>query len=180
LSKAAGDDWVTLAILTRVRGIRGELMADGLGSSPERYQRLEEVTLRSPGGQSQQVRVVEHVWDHNGRLIFKFAGIDDRTAAERLEGLEVCIPLRERPPVADGEYYLSDLVGCRVILQSDGSEVGVVQSWQDYGAGPILQVIGKGREEILIPFRQAICVRIDVAGKEIVVDPPQGLLGLNG
>jgi ribosomal 30S subunit maturation factor RimM len=37
----------------------------------------------------------------------------------------------------------------------------------------------KGREELYIPFIESICVDINLDKKEIVVDPPKGLLELN-
>jgi ribosomal 30S subunit maturation factor RimM len=33
--------------------------------------------------------------------------------------------------------------------------------------------------EVLIPLAEGICVAVDVPGKKIVVEPPEGLLDLN-
>jgi ribosomal 30S subunit maturation factor RimM len=40
-------------------------------------------------------------------------------------------------------------------------------------------VVSDGRGEILIPLAAPICVKIDPAGRQIVVDPPEGLIELN-
>lgn len=42
-----------------------------------------------------------------------------------------------------------------------------------------LLVIDSDGREILIPFVQGICVGIDLKKKEIVIDPPEGLLEIN-
>ena len=40
-------------------------------------------------------------------------------------------------------------------------------------------VVDKGGSEILIPFSKSICLDIDLDKKEIVIDPPEGLLELD-
>jgi len=42
-----------------------------------------------------------------------------------------------------------------------------------------LLVVGKGEEEIYVPFTESICVEINLENKEIIIDPPQGLLELD-
>ena len=173
-------DWVTLAVLIRARGVRGEIAADGLGSRPERYEKLERVVLRNEKDGLAPLDVeIERVWEHNGRLVFKFRGVDDRDRAEELEGREVCIPMAERPPADEDEYYLSDFIGCEVVHR-DGREIGEVTDWNDYGAGPLLQVRSATGSEILIPFIRAFWIEIDLERRKLVVDPPEGLLELNG
>ena len=45
-------------------------------------------------------------------------------------------------------------------------------------AGSRLVVRGRNGE-VLIPLAEGICVAVDVQGKRIVVEPPEGLLDLN-
>ena len=40
-------------------------------------------------------------------------------------------------------------------------------------------VIDRNGSEILIPFAKGICVGVDLRKKEIVIDPPEGLLEIN-
>ena len=63
---------------------------------------------------------------------------------------------------------------------AEGRPVGRVVGVQETG-GPALLVIAAaaGGREILVPLSEAICRRIDTAGKRIVIDPPDGLLDLN-
>jgi 16S rRNA processing protein RimM len=121
-----------------------------------------------------QVRPVEvdSAWEHKGRVILKFRGIDDMSSAEELRGMELRIPLEDRPPAPEEEFYHSDLIGCEVVDQS-GRSLGHVKGWREYGAAGLLEV--KGEKEFLVPFAKAICLVIDVARKRIVVDLPEGL-----
>jgi len=119
---------------------------------------------------------VENVWRHAGHVVFKFRGIDSMSDAEKLAGGDVEIPFEERAQLPEGEYFQTDLVGCAVVTR-DGKGIGIVDGWQEYG-GPQLLKVKAGDKEILVPFAKSICVEIDVPGRKIVVDLPEGLLDL--
>ena len=118
---------------------------------------------------------MEHVWFHGGMLIFKFAGIDSISEAEKLRGAEVRVPWSERAPLEPGEYFQSDLVGCEVVDHRSGESLGRVMGWDDAGGAGLLVLEGGA----LIPFARSICVDIDPERKRIAVDLPDGLKELN-
>ena len=167
---------MALERLTRARGIRGEISADGFGSDPERFDGVEKVYLFGPDETVRSTVEIEEVWEHHGFLVFKFRGIDTRTDAEKLQGWEVRIPKEQRRPLPEGEYFHSDLVGCEVV-ERDGRIVGRVTGWRDFGGPGLLAVEYEG-SELLIPFAKAICTEIDLEARRITVDLPEGLTDL--
>ncbi len=169
MSSGAADpdqDWVTVAILLRARGIRGELAAIPL-SKPERYVTLREVFLFPEGSR----REVESAWFHENRLILKFRGVDSMSDAEPLAGCEVRVPRAERIELDPGEYFESDLIGCEVVERNGGAALGRVIALRDGGSSGVLELEGG----LLIPFARAICVSIEPEAGRIVVDLPAGL-----
>jgi 16S rRNA processing protein RimM len=142
-----------------------------LSGKPERFEALEEVFLFGDGRRYE----VESTWFHNGSLIFKFRGVDTISDAERLTGAEVRVPLSQRAPLDEGEFFQDDLVGCQVVECSTGQSLGKVSGWEDGGGSGLLVVEGG----LLIPFSRSICVEIDPAAKRIVVELPEGLKDLN-
>jgi 16S rRNA processing protein RimM len=76
------------------------------------------------------------------------------------------------------EYYQSDLIETAVVDVS-GRSLGVVEDLQELGGQALLVVKQPGGEELLIPFTHAICKVVDVEGKRITVDLPEGLEDLN-
>lgn len=166
------SDWITVAVLGRARGIRGEITAISQTSRPERFADLGLVRLFGSGFASGAEYQVERVWDHDGTLIFKFTGVDSRNDAELLRGAEVRIPPSERVALEPGEYFQSDLVGCEVRDRATKRVIGKVTGWEEYGGPSLLQIDG-GR--LLIPFVKAICVDIRPADKVIETDLPEGL-----
>jgi 16S rRNA processing protein RimM len=162
--------WVTVAVLGKSRGNRGEVTAEPFSSKAERYACIKRVYLFGTG----QAIEVEKAWFHDGVLIFKFAGIDTISDAESLRGVEVRVPLEDRAELEEGEYFQSDLIGCEIAERSTGQSLGRVVDWADAGSG--LLVLESGA---LIPFARSICIEIDLASKKIVVDLPEGLKELN-
>jgi len=162
------EDWVSVAVLGRPRGNRGELTAESLSSRPERFARLKDVRLVGDGSAYQ----VEEVWEHAGALVFKFRGVDSISDAERLRGAEVQVPQAERVALEPGEYFHSDLIGCEVRDRLSGRVIGRVTNFEEYGGPPLIEIDG-GR--MLIPFVKAICVDIRPPEKLIQVDLPDGL-----
>jgi len=170
-------EWVAIAILGRTRGNSGEILAIPLAGQPERFEGLERVWLFGPaeGGRFD----IESVWLHDGRPVLKFRGIDSISDAEALVGAEVRLPIAERMPLEEGEFYQAELVGCEVVEGPSGEPLGEVTGWQDAGGPSLLQVRMRDGGELLIPFARAICVEIDVAARRILVDLPAGLKELN-
>jgi 16S rRNA processing protein RimM len=167
------EDWVVVAHLTRWRGNKGEICAVPLTDQPGRLESLKTVYV---GGNRYEV---ERVWYHKEQPIFKFRGVDSITEAEKLGGLDVCIPASDRPALPEGEYYFSDLMGCRVVDDVSGDELGTIDGWHETG-GPVLLEVedGKRGHPLLIPFAGSILKKIDLAGREVRVQLPDGLRDL--
>jgi 16S rRNA processing protein RimM len=172
-------EWTAVARIVRSRGNRGEVAAEVLASSFQRLAPLRAARLFA-GGRWPEGRPVEieSVWEHRGQAVFKFRGVDTIGAAEELRGAYVSVPVSERPPLPDGEYYQSDLIGCQVVERGSGRVVGEVSGVQEYGAAPVLEV-ESAAGEILIPLARSICVAVDVAARRIEVELPEGLKDLN-
>lgn len=86
---------------------------------------------------------------HGKTVIAYFKGIDNRSKAEALMGLEIAIEPTQLKALPNDEYYWRDLVGMQVIDQR-GTVLGVVDSLFETGANDVLVV--KGDAEVLIPF----------------------------
>jgi 16S rRNA processing protein RimM len=168
--------WVTVAVLGKTRGNRGEVTAFALTSKPERFGSLRKVFLFGPSAdRNGECFEVEETWFHGEALIFKFRGVDTISDAERLNGAEVRVPLSERIVLDPGEFFQSDLIGCEVVDRRTGESLGHVLEWEDSGGSGMLVLEGG----MLIPFARHICVEIDIAAKRIAVELPEGLKDLN-
>lgn len=168
-------DRVVIAEILRPRGNRGELLARSETDVPGRIEQLKRAQARLACGDDVAVEV-EHTWTHKGDWVLKFSGVDSIDAAERFRGADLWIAPAERGALAEGEFFSSDLIGCRVVDRVTGRELGPVERLAQYGGPPLIEVSIQGRE-VLIPFVPDIC-QVDLAAKTIAVDAPEGLLEL--
>ena len=172
---ASEPEWVTIAVLGRPRGNKGEVTASPLTNHEDRFDDLESVHLFGPAGPGVEYPV-ERIWNHQGTPIFKFEGVDSINAAELLRGREVRVPKQDRVQLDEGEFFHDDLIGAEVRERTTDRLVGKVTGWEDFG-GPSLLEIDGGR--VLIPFVKAICVEILPDEKLIRVELPIGLETIN-
>jgi len=170
--------------LARVRGFqgrRGEVAAEIKTDFPERFAAGAKFFLTRQGATESREYLLENAWFHKGNLILKFAGVNSISDAEGLRDCEVMVTRSERKQLPPGNFYLDDLIGCKV-LEGDRLR-GSVRDWEDTGGGILLHVTPPTEaaigDEILIPFAQEICTEIDVQNRVIQVRLPEGLLELN-
>lgn len=171
------DDMVLVGFVARTHGNRGEVILKSETDFPEDRFRVGGVLHgRRRDGPIERLEV-KTVRFQQGRPIVGIAGIASISEAERLAGYELRVPEAEQGPLPAGSYYHHQLIGCGVETRA-GDRVGQVVAVQGEGEATRLVVRGT-RAEVLIPLVQEICA-IDVTARRIVIDPPEGLLEVNG
>jgi 16S rRNA processing protein RimM len=119
------------------------------------------------GGNWRAYEVVE-AKVHSNHLIAQLDGVDDRNAAEALQGYEVAVVRQELPAAGENEYYWDDLIGLEVVNLA-GESLGKVAGLLESGAHDILKVVA-GEQERLIPFTDPIVRGVDAEAGRILVD----------
>lgn len=177
---AAGDekveDVVIVAHAVKVRGLKGELVAELLTDFPGRFEKLSEIVGVAPNGDRQRLKLEDH-WFQNDRVVLKFAGYDDVESALALVGFNFGVRESERIQLPAGQFYDWELEGCLVRIEN-GSTIGNVREVMRTGGVELLVVRDDKGTEHLIPMTESIVIDVDVNAKLIRVDPPEGLLDL--
>lgn len=159
----------------RAHGVRGEVAVDvRTDAADQRFAPGAELATDPPA--DQPLTVVATRW-HSGRLLVRFDGVDDRSAAEALRGTMLVADSAESPATAEDEWWDHELVGL-VAVRPDGARLGEVREVVHAPGQDLLVVHREGGGEALVPFVAAIVTAVDVAGGSLVVDPPEGLLEL--
>jgi 16S rRNA processing protein RimM len=170
------NEFITLARVVKTQGRCGEVAVELHSDIPDRLRRGLRLFALGEDGSRRELKV-EDAWPHKNLLVLKLAGIDSISEAEPLVGRELQVPRAERAQLEQGAAYVSDLVGCSLL--ADGREVGVISDVR-FGAGeaPLL-VVRSGKSELEIPFAQEFLALIDIEGKHIEMNLPEGLLDVN-
>lgn len=105
---------------------------------------------------------------HGRGLLLRIAGRDRREAVDDLLGRSLWVARGQLAVTEPGEYYWSDLEGCRVV-NPEGHDFGTVKRVMATGANDVLVV--RGDRERLIPFLPGSVVReVDLDAGRIRVD----------
>jgi 16S rRNA processing protein RimM len=159
---------VVLAVVTGAHGTRGEVRLRSFATSLD-YGPLE----RSDGGPPLELLGLRPAKDG---LVARFAGVNDRNAAEALKGVELSVARERLPEPAEDEFYFADLIGLTA-ERPDGTPLGEVVAVHNFGAGDVLEVrLAEDGETVLLPFTRATVPEVDPASRRLVIDPPEGLL----
>jgi 16S rRNA processing protein RimM len=162
--------------ITRPHGIRGELVVEVRTDDPE-LRLAAGVVLETEPSAAGPLTIAGARW-HSGRLLARFAGVDDRTAADQLRGTLLLVDAADLEDLPDPDSFRDhQLVGLTVV-GPEGTAVGSVTDVMHHGQD-LLVVAGSGPRagaEILIPFVAEIVTEVDLEAGLVRVDPPAGLL----
>jgi 16S rRNA processing protein RimM len=170
------EDLIVVARIVKVRGLRGEVVADLLTDFPDRFEGLTSIIAVTKDGFRRSLQIEEH-WFHGKRLVIKFAGFNQIEEAKELVGYDLAVPSAERIELPADSFYDWELVGCRVETLA-GEFVGEVREIMRPGGVELLSVVDESDRDRLIPMASDIVVQIDKEKKLIRIDPPEGLLEL--
>lgn len=162
--------------ITGAHGIHGSLKVHSFAETMAPYQEGEEILLDMPES-GPAVRTIQWAKSHGRSLLLGLEAVDDRNAAEALVGVSLFIEKKRLPTLEEDAYYWFDLVGLSVydvqgkllgrldeVIPTPGNDVYVVK-----------QIIAGKTREILLPAIGEVIVKVDIAGKTMVVNPPEGL-----
>ena len=177
VSSESSGDFITLALIVKTQGRRGEVAAEVHSDVPGRFAEGMKLYALAKGSDARRELVVEDIWPHKGLAVLKFQGVDSMNDAELLIGSELQVPDSERAELEQGWSYVSDLVGCVVV--DGGREIGRIEDVQ-FGAGeaPLLMVASVGKK-FEIPFAEAYLEAVDIAQREVRMKLPEGMLEIN-
>jgi 16S rRNA processing protein RimM len=108
------------------------------------------------------------------KLIAKIKGIDSIKELKPLVNNEIYILKKELPILEVGEYYCSDLIGCKCYYE--GKIIGEVRDIVDYGAGELFEVESEGGKTYFIPFLKDRIISVSIDNKSICFRELEGFI----
>jgi 16S rRNA processing protein RimM len=162
---------IVLGRIAAPYGVHGWVKLHAFGDDPEAWCGIKDWWLGAQAeGLDWQRRELKELKAHGKGWVARFAGVDDRSGAERLEGLYFAAPRAELPQTAPDEYYWGDLVGLKVENLA-GDLLGSVKEMIESGANAVLVVAGpEDGAERLLPFVAGVVKEVDLGGGRIRVE----------
>ncbi|GHE46518.1 ribosome maturation factor RimM [Streptomyces griseoaurantiacus] len=165
---------LVVARIGRAHGIKGEVTVEVRTDEPEL--RLAPGAVLATDPASAGPLTIETGRVHSGRLLLRFEGVRDRTAAEALRNTVLIADVDpEEMPEGEDEYYDHQLMDLDVVTV-DGTEVGRITEVSHLPSQDLFVVERPDGTEVMIPFVEEIVTEIDLAEQKAVIDPPPGLI----
>ena len=163
--------YLAVGRIIRPRGIRGELKVEILTEDPARFKQLEMVYV----GPLFLPYRVERARLHQGTVLLKLVGCDDRNAAEALRDLLVQVAMEDALPLEEGEYWVHQILGLEV-WTTKGDLLGVVREVLETGANDVYLVRDRSGSQVLIPALKSVVLEINLDAGRMLVELPEGLV----
>lgn len=161
-------DLVCVGAIAGSFGVKGEVRLKSFCAQPDAIG--DYAPLTDEQGRSYDVRVTRAI--KNG-LAARLSGVTTKEAADALRGTKLFVPRDRLPDPDEDEFYHTDLMGMAV-LDTGGTLLGTVKAVLNHGAGDLLE-IATPSGVVLMPFTRAAVPTVDLAGRRLIADPPDGV-----
>lgn len=159
---------ITVGTIVNAHGVRGEVKLNPLPEFDPAF--LAEFDTLVIGG---TVTGVKSARVHKSTVLLTLPGVEDMDAALALKGKSVAIR-REDAHLPEGDFFDAELVGCTVLDDATGQEVGKLKRVLHYPAHAVYEV--KGEREYLIPaVPEVFIASVDVEACVVRVHMMKGL-----
>ena len=150
-----------------VQGVRGWLKVFSHTRPLDNIFQFKNWQLKSGSGECISRTIVD--FKHQGKkLLVKMLGVDDRTTAQELVGLEVFVS-RDQLPALTNEYYWRDLIGLSV-KNTHGTELGDIIDIMETGSNDVLLLKDSNGKSLAIPWLPEIVIEVDIERSLLIAD----------
>jgi 16S rRNA processing protein RimM len=167
-------DYLVIGKIGGAHGVRGEVKIIPLTDDVRRFSSLKECMILDEKERVKETKEVEKARVDDTRTLVKFKGIDDRDEVGKLTGFYIAVSREDAVKLPEGRYFIADLIGLKVVDDERG-ELGTIKDIINSGASDIIIVKRKGKNELLIPYLNAIVYEVDITGGTMKVKLPEGL-----
>ena len=169
------DNLLRVGVISSTHGIKGEVKVFPTTDDVNHFKKLKDILLDT--GKEQIVLEIEGIKFFKQFVILKFKGIDDINEVEKYKGKDLLITKEKAVKLEEGEYFIFDLIGSKVITDED-VDLGELTEVLKTGANDVYVVKTKEGKELLIPSIKECVLHVDIEKKLIQVHMIPGLSDL--
>ncbi|SDZ78374.1 16S rRNA processing protein RimM [Lachnospiraceae bacterium NK3A20] len=130
-------------------GVRGDVKVFPTTDDPRRFKLLKTVYIDNIHGALQEA-TVSNVRMNGKFVIVHLSGYETVEDSRILHGKKLLIDRKDAMPLAEGRYYIPDLVGLHVIDEND-AEIGIFADVVQTGANDVYVVRTRDARDLMIP-----------------------------
>jgi len=147
--KVDKEELLRVGTYVNTHGVRGEIKIYPHTDDVSRFSDLDYFYLdtKKDGLVKYEIKGVKYF---KNMAILKLVGIDNINDIEKYKGSDLLITREQAVPLEEGEYFLCDIIGAKVITDED-RELGVIKDVMQTGANDVYIVKQQNGKEVLLP-----------------------------
>lgn len=169
---STGPSLVDVAEIGRAQGLQGEVRVHLYNPDSELLEQVTELQLVRPDGTVSPVCISSLRYAGDAAIV-GFEGVETRTQAEELRGAVLRVARSELGTTEADEYFVCDLVGCRVRLGSE--PLGTVERVEAYPTCDVLVIARPGGRRLEVPMHEDFVAEVRIAAREVILRTIEGL-----
>lgn len=165
-------DFLAVGQIVGTHGVRGEMRINPWADSPDFLKQFKTLYYDSEGKNG--VKVIS-ARPHGNIVLMKLEGIDTVEAASAMRNKKLYMR-RSDAKLADGVYFIEELIGCDVFNADDGEKrYGVISDVSETGANDVWHIKADDGREYLIPAIPSVVIDTDVRENRVLIRPMKGI-----
>lgn len=167
------EEYLRVGVISNTHGVRGEVKVYPTTDDVKRFDYLKEAVIDT-GKEYIDVNVTSVKYFKN-MVILKFEQFNNMDQVIPYKGMDLLVTRENAIPLEEGEHFIVDLVGCKVVTD-DGEDFGELVDVLQTGANGVYVVKMNDGKEVLLPVIDECVLEKDVKNKVIKVHIMKGLL----
>ena len=165
---------ISIGYVSAAHGVKGEVRIVPLTDFPERFDRMDVLSLYQNGALARRLNVLRvRRHENRGELIIE-SDVQDRNGAKQLVGAHVLIEPEDRVPLPEDSFWVDDLIGLSVV-DKEGKILGIVENLLSTGGKEIYEIKDENGKRHYIPAVEDFVKEIDLVTGKISVQLIEGL-----
>ena len=169
------ENLLRVGVITSTHGIAGEVKVFPTTDDANRFKKLKKCILKTER-ETMELDIAGVKFFKN-MVILKFKQFTNINEVEKFRNGELYVTRENAVPLEDGEYFVCDLIGLKVIDEED-NVIGTISDVLQTAANDVYEITTAAGKKHLIPAIKQCILDVDLAAGIMKIHVLKGLLDL--
>lgn len=169
------EDLLRVGVITSTHGIAGEVKVFPTTDDPNRFKKLKKCIMKTER-ETLELDIVSVKFFKN-MVILKFKQFSNINEIEKYRNAELFVTRENAVPLKEGEYFVCDLIGLKVV-DEENNEIGVVTDVLQTATNDVYEIETSDGKKHLFPAIKQCILNVDLENSVMKVHVMKGLMDL--
>lgn len=169
------EELLRVGVITSTHGIAGEVKVFPTTDDVMRFKKLKKCILKTERDTLELD--ISGVKFFKNMVILKFKQFSNINEVEKFRNGELYVTRDNALPLEEGEYFICDLIGLKVV-DEDNNVIGVVSDVLQTAANDVYEITADNGKKHLIPAIKQCILNVDIENGVMNIHVMKGLLDL--